>query len=356
MIASRYSVRQSSSVAGFTRGSASRAAASPRTSQPAAISALMSGASMARRRARWTSSVSAAPQTPVRRILALTTILQRLVEVGRPVDVDVHDALEMGEDGHARLALHPLDEALAAARHDDVERPAEALEHLADRGARGERRARDRRFRQPRLLQPRDQAGVDRGGRVEAVRAAAQHHGVAAFQAERAGVRGDVRPALVDDADDAERRRHPLDDEAVRAGERREHPADRIGQRRDVLEPAGHRLDARLVRAPAGRGKPASDPWPCLRRGRARWRRGFPTRARAGCAPPPSAPGSFARPARWRARARPRAPRRRWRASRRGLPHRSPALRGDGHERAPVAILITGARRKGHHSRRPTRA
>ncbi len=177
--------------------------------------------------------------------------LHRLVEVGRPVDVDVHDALEMGEDRHARLALHPLDQALAAARHDDVERSAEALEHLADGGARGERRARDRRFRQPGLPQPRDQAGVDRRRRVETVRAAAQHDGVAALQAERAGVRGDVRAALVDDAHDAERRRDPLDDEAVGAVEGREHAADRIGQRRDVLEAAGDRLDPRLVQREA---------------------------------------------------------------------------------------------------------
>ena len=47
--------------------------ASPRTAQPAASSAA-TGGSRRRRAARSTSSVSAAPQTPVRRILALTTI------------------------------------------------------------------------------------------------------------------------------------------------------------------------------------------------------------------------------------------------------------------------------------------
>ena len=90
--------------------------------------------------------------------------LHRLVDVGRPVDVDVDDPLEMGEDGHARLPLHPLDQALAAARHDDVERPAKALEHLADGGSRQERRPRDRRFGQPGLPQPRQQASMDRRG------------------------------------------------------------------------------------------------------------------------------------------------------------------------------------------------
>ena len=68
-----------------------------------------------------TSSVSVAPQTPVRRILALSTIVHRHVEIGVAIDVGVADAFEMREHRHARLRLHALDEALAAARHDDVD-------------------------------------------------------------------------------------------------------------------------------------------------------------------------------------------------------------------------------------------
>ena len=86
----------------------------------------------------------------------------RLVEIGRPIDIDVNHALEMSEDGNPRLALHPVDEALAAARHDDVERPAEALEHFPDRGARGERRAPDRRLGKAGVPEALDEAGVDR--------------------------------------------------------------------------------------------------------------------------------------------------------------------------------------------------
>ena len=67
----------------------------------------------------------------------------RLVEVRRAIDVDVHEPFEMREDGDPRLALHALDEALAAARHDDVERSPEALQHFADGFAR-RRRARAR--------------------------------------------------------------------------------------------------------------------------------------------------------------------------------------------------------------------
>ena len=86
---------------------------------------------------------------------------------------------------------------------------------------------------------------------METVRAAAQDDGVSALQAERAGVRGDVRAALIDHADHAKRRRNPLDDQAVGAVEGREHAADRIGQRRDVLEAASDRLDPRRVQREA---------------------------------------------------------------------------------------------------------
>ena len=76
------------------------------------------------------------------------------------------------------------------------------------------------------------------------VRAAAQHYRIAALEAEGAGVGGHVGAALVDHPDDPERRRHALDDEAIGAGEGREHPPDGIGQRGDVLEPAGNCLDS----------------------------------------------------------------------------------------------------------------
>ena len=129
MIASRYSVGQSSSVAGFARASALRAPRrrGPRSrrraaSRPAAGSSV--GAT-----ARSTSSVSVAPQTPVRRILALSDDLLRHLEVGGLVDVDVADAFEMREHRHARLVLDALDQALAAARHDHVDRAVEAREH-----------------------------------------------------------------------------------------------------------------------------------------------------------------------------------------------------------------------------------
>ena len=89
--------------------------------------------------------------------------LQRLVEIRRPIDEHMHNAFEMGEHRHPRLALDALDQALSSARHDDVERAAEALQHLADRLASGEGRACNRGLRQPRFLQARNETGVDRG-------------------------------------------------------------------------------------------------------------------------------------------------------------------------------------------------
>ena len=57
---------------------------------------------------------------------------------------------------------------------------------------------------------------VNRGARARAFGAAAQDRRVAALQAQRGRVGRDVRPALVNDADDAERHAHARDLEAVR--------------------------------------------------------------------------------------------------------------------------------------------
>ena len=51
------------------------------------------------------------------------------------MDIDVAHAFEMREDRHPRLRLDAGDEALAAARHDDVEVAVEPGEHRPDGGA-----------------------------------------------------------------------------------------------------------------------------------------------------------------------------------------------------------------------------
>ena len=69
---------------------------------------------------------------------------------------------------------------------------------------------------------------MDGADRAEAVGAAAQDRGIAGLQAQRAGIGGDIGPALIDDADDAERHPDALDAHAVGAPPRRQHGADRI--------------------------------------------------------------------------------------------------------------------------------
>src|SRR5690606_33778783 len=128
------------------------------------------------------------------------------VDLRRLVDVEVADALEMGEDRHARFVLYALDQRAPAARHDHVYVAAEALQHLANGGAVGGGHQLDRILGQAGGFEPLDQAGVDRLRRIGAVGAATQNHGITRLEAERAGISRHVWAALVDDADDAERR------------------------------------------------------------------------------------------------------------------------------------------------------
>ena len=104
------------------------------------------------------------------------------------MDIGVAEALEMGEDRHARLRLHARDEALAAARHDDVERAVEAGEHGADRGAVARRHELDRRLGQAGLGQAGAQRLGDGAAAAEALGAAAQDRRIAGLEAERARV------------------------------------------------------------------------------------------------------------------------------------------------------------------------
>ncbi len=214
MMASRYSVDQSASVAGVTRGSAASAAASPRTAQPASSSAFTSAGKYVLGGIPVDESVSAEPHTPVRRSLALTAMRLAISRFGGLVDIDVADALQMREHRHARFLLHTLDEALAPARHDDVDRAIEASEHQANGLAIGDGHDLDARFGKTGGLEAGDERAMDRECRLQALGAGAQDRRIAGLEAEPARVRRHVRAALEDDADDAERGRDALDGQA----------------------------------------------------------------------------------------------------------------------------------------------
>ena len=80
--------------------------------------------------------------------------------------------------------------------------------------------------------------------RAEGFFPAAQDHRVARFQGQHGRVRGDVRAALIDDGDHAERGRGFLDHQAVRPFDPAQHLPLGIGQRRDLAHALGHAGDA----------------------------------------------------------------------------------------------------------------
>ena len=117
----------------------------------------------------------------------------RFREIGLLVHIGVADAFEMREHGHARFVLHARDQALAAARHDQLDGAAETGEHVADRRAIGRRHELNRRGRQSRRLEPFDDRRMQRARGMERLRAAAQDRRVAGLDAERARIGGHVR-------------------------------------------------------------------------------------------------------------------------------------------------------------------
>ena len=118
-------------------------------------------------------------------------------------------------------------------------------EHGGDVGAVGVGAICTAGFRQAGGAQPVGEGGVDGARAVQAFRAAAQDHRVAGLQAEAGGVGADIRAALVDHADHADRRGDALDAQPVRPRPVGQHAAERIGQRGNVVEAVGHGLDAR---------------------------------------------------------------------------------------------------------------
>jgi hypothetical protein len=82
---------------------------------------------------------------------------------------------------------------------------------------------------------------------LSALGTAAKDDSVAGFQAQRTGIGGDVGTTLVDDADDAERHAHALDQHAVGTSPLRDHRTDGVVECSDVLQTFCHGRDPGIV-------------------------------------------------------------------------------------------------------------
>ena len=184
-----------------------------------------------------------APQIDTAAHLGVQHDRARLCRVGGGIDIGVTDAFEMGDDRDAAFALHPLDQRAPTARHDHIDMITHP-EHQPDRGAVTGRHQLYRGIGQTRRAQPLAQRRDQSARRIKTLRAAAQDRGISRFERQPAGIGGHIWPALVDDADNAERHRDALDVEPVRPRPAGERAADRVGQFGDRFEPGGDRFDA----------------------------------------------------------------------------------------------------------------
>ena len=182
--------------------------------------------------------------------LAVDQQVQRQVEVGGAVHVQVADALVVLDHRHARVFGDEADQAFAAARDgqvDDVDELQQFDHCLAAEILQHRHRGLGHAVRAQRSVQRRGdgEVGTDRLG------AATQDHRVAGHQAQRRGVGGDVGARLVDHRDHAERDAHALDRQSVRSCLTAGRYADRVGQLGHFAECAGDAGHACLVQPQA---------------------------------------------------------------------------------------------------------
>ena len=152
------------------------------------------------------------------------------------------DAVQVRDHGHTAFQLDPGDQTFAATRDDDVD-PSVGAQHRAHGGAIGRRHQLQRIARQAGCRQPIREAPAQHGGGLEAFRSAPQNGRVSSLHANRPGIDRHIRPTFINDADDAQGNTHSLEPETVGLLPLRQDRADRVGLRRNGIDPSGDRRD-----------------------------------------------------------------------------------------------------------------
>ncbi|MNJ19841.1 hypothetical protein D3C77_141650 [compost metagenome] len=156
--------------------------------------------------------------------------------------IDVADAVQVLDHRHPRVAADALDQALAATRHDDIDKLRHA-DQRADRFAIGGFHHLYHRRRQAGLGQPALDAGGNGTVGVDGLGAATQDGGVAGLEAQAGGVDGHVRPGFVDDPDHAQRYAHLADLNTRRPIAHVTDRTDRVWKAGDLAQTDDHAVD-----------------------------------------------------------------------------------------------------------------
>ena len=174
----------------------------------------------------------------------------RLVEVARLFDIDVAVARARLDDGDGGVFHGVADEPRAAAGDDDVYIPLH-LQKLRGALMGGIFDKLDEFGVVARLPDGALDDGAHGAVGTERVFAAAQHHGVAAFQRQPDGVCRDVGARFIDDADDPHRHAHAAQAQAVVQGALFQHLAHGAMQLDQLFQPHGDVVDALFVQTQA---------------------------------------------------------------------------------------------------------
>ena len=146
---------------------------------------------------------------------------------------------------NARHGTDAFDQALAAARNDDVD-GFRHCDHQVDGGTVGGGDHLHCVRRQPGPVEPAPDAVGNRLVRVKCLRATSQQWRCRP-EAQGGGIGGHVRPRFIDDPDHAERHAHAPDLDTAGAELHIEDLTDRVGQRDDLAQAVDHAVDTGMV-------------------------------------------------------------------------------------------------------------